>query len=258
MYGQTPEGTVDERGVVNAAGVQHLRGTRSREFWSRYDSIIIGQGAARLSRGFFNNWVDFAAADRLQWFSGRDTGAGPAYTNQVTERTDWAQDLYRTRIEFLTPPGLADIESDANDAQIMPLLFAHELPNSLAMSVVLAESDEIARAPASHFPAGFGPAYPVISGAAAPATLAGSNGEPSVNNSWVWPEPITLAAKAKLTVSASVDAPLRQAFANLPGPGTRLIPDGQGGFVELANWYIIRISFDGPRYLQIRGARSSA
>ena len=37
-----------------------------------------------------------------------------------------------------------------------------------------------------------------------------------------------------------------------------LVPDGAGGTVELPNWYIIRITMRGPRYLQLRGARSSA
>lgn len=266
MYGQEmipmgPGGggnTEDDRGVLGAAAVANLRKTRSREQWTRFDSVIIGPGAARLSRGFFDSWVDFAAADQLQWFGSRDGGAGPSYTNQLTERADWAQDLYQTRMEFISPTGMSDLETDANDGDITPLLFSHELPNTMSMNVVLAESDNIARAPAVHFPAGFGPAYSVVSGAAAPTVIAGTNGEPSVRNSWIWPEPITLAAKAKLTVTAGIDQPLRQLFANLPGPGFRNIPIAGGGVHALPNWYIIRISFVGPRYLQLRGARSSA
>jgi hypothetical protein len=256
MYGQMNE--KDDRGILGKNAVANLRKTRSREQWSRFDSIIIGPGAANLSRGFFNNWVDFANADGLQWFSGRDTGAGPTATNQYTERADWAQDLYQTRIEFITPTGMADLETEANDGDITPLLFAHELPNSLAMSIILAESDNIAKAPASHFPAGLGPAYPVVSGAAAPTVIGGTNGEPSIGNSWKWPEPITLAAQSKLTVQGSIDQPLRQLFANLPGPGFRRVPTAGGSFYDLPNWYQIRVSFDGPRYLQLRGARSSA
>lgn len=257
MYGQETPGA-DDRGVMGPNAVAELRRTRSREQWSRFDSVIIGPGAARLSRGFFDNWVDFAAAEQLQWFSGRDTGAGNAYTNQLTERTDWAQDLYQTRIEFITPVGMADLETEANDGDVTPILFAHELPNALAMAVTLAESDNIAKAPASHFPAGFGPAYPVVSGAAAPTVIPGTNGEPSIGNSWKWPEPITLAAKAKLTVAGTIDQPYRQMFANLPGPGFRNIAIAGGGVFAMPNWYIIRVSFDGPRYLQLRGARSSA
>lgn len=258
MYGQDIQPEADDRGVVSRMGVAELRKTRSREQWSRFDSVIIGPGAARLSRGFFDNWDDFAAAESIQWFSGRDTGAGPAYTNQLTERTDWAQDLYQTRFEFITPPGMSDLETESVDGDITPILFAQELPNAMAIAVTLAESDNIAKAPASHFPAGFGTAYPVISGAAAPTVLGGSNGEPVVGNSWKWPEPITLAAKAKLTVTGTIDQPFRSLFANLPGPGFRNVPKRGGGFHQLPNWYIIRVSFDGPRYLQLRGARSSA
>lgn len=258
MYGQVNEVEIDDRGVMGKNAVANMRRTRSREQWSRFDSVIIGPGAGDLTRGWFNSWAAFAAADQLAWFSGRDTGAGTAYTNQTTERTDWAQDLYQTRIEMIAPPGMSDLETESNDGDFTPIMFAQELPNALAMTVTLAESDNIAKAPASHFPAGFGTAYPVISGAASPTVLGGSNGEPVVSNSWKWPEPITLAAKAKLTVSATIDQPFRALLANLPGPGFRNVPIAGGLFQALPNWYIIRISFDGPRYLQLRGARSSA
>jgi hypothetical protein len=67
-----------------------------------------------------------------------------------------------------------------------------------------------------------------------------------------------LAAKAKLTVRGSIDAPLRAMLASLPGPGAKRIPIGNGQYYEMPNWYGIRISFWGPRYLQMRGARSSS
>lgn len=257
MFGEQ-EVIADGRGVIDKASAASIRDLRAAEMWDRYDSIVIGPGAALRSRGWFNNWVDFAGADQLEWFSGRDTAAGPAYTNQTTERTDWAQDLYQTRIEFLTPPGIGDLETDENDAQFTPLWFSTVFPNQISIRVVLAESDEIMRGPAAHFPAGLGGAYPLVAGAGAPTTVGSSNGEPHVSNAWKWPDPIMLAAKAKLTVRGSIDAPLRALLGAMAGPGNKLVPDGQGGFIEVPNWYVIRVSNWGPRYLQIRGARSSA
>lgn len=248
----------DSRGVVPPAEAADVRELRAAEMWDRYDSVVVGPGASRKSAGWFDTWQDMASADKLEWFSGRETAAGEAYTNQPTERTDWAQDLYQTRIEFIAPIGIGDLETDVNDAQTMPLLFSQMFPNQIAFKVILAESDEILKCPGSHLPAGLGTAYPFISGAAAPGVYGGSNGEPTVQNSWKWPEPIMLAAKAKLTVRATIDAPLRTLLASLPGPGYKQIPNGQGGVIQVPNWYVIRVSNWGPRYLQLRGARSSA
>ena len=114
------------------------------------------------------------------------------------------------------------------------------------------------RAPAAHYPAGLGPAYGLVSGASAPTALGGTNGEPHISNSFMWPDPVMLAAKAKLTVRGSIDAPLRSFLSKLDGPGTKQVPDGKGGFVTIDNWYVIRISHWGPRYLQLRGGRSSS
>lgn len=258
MYGQDPEALADSRGVIPPGAAQNIRKMRSAEMWTRYDTIVIGDGAANRSRGWFNNWTDFANADQLEWFSGRDTAAGPAYTNQNTERTDWAQDLYQTRIEFITPPGLSDLETEANDALVTPALFTQMFPNLINIKVVLADSDEIMRAPAAFYPAGLGPAYGSVSAAGSPTTFGATNGEPHVSNNFPWPDPIMLAAKAKLTVRGSIDAPLRGLLAQMPGPGNKQVSIGGGAFATMPNWYGIRISFWGPRYLQIRGARSSA
>ncbi len=257
-YGQDPESEQDSRGVLPPTAAAKLRELRAREAWTRYDSIVIGQGAAGRSRGWFDTWQQFADADTLEWFGGRDTAAGQSYTNQNSERSDWAQDLYFTKIEFLTPPGIADLDTDTNDSLNIPLLFSQQLPNQLTIRTILADSDEISRAPASHYPAGYGNAYSAVAGVASPVTIGGTNGEPNIGNSWKWPEPITLASKSKLTVKGQVDAPLRQLFASLPGPGTKNVPDGNGGTISYPNWYAIRIAFVGPRYLQLRGARSSA
>jgi hypothetical protein len=258
MYGQEPEATADSRGVVPADAAASIRAMRAAEMWTRYDTVMIGKGASLRSRGWFESWQDFANADQLEWFSGRDTAAGSAWVNQLTERTDWAQDLYQTRIEFVTPPGLGDLETDSNDALITPALFTQMFPSLIAIRVVLADSDEIMRAPATFYPAGLGPAYGALGAPAAQTTFGATNGEPHISNSFVWPSPIMLAAKAKLTVRGSIDAPLRAMLASLPGPGAKRIPIGNGQYYEMPNWYGIRISFWGPRYLQMRGARSSS
>lgn len=249
---------IDNRGVVSKEKADQIRDLRSAEQWERIDSVVIGPGASNKARGWFNTWQDFANADELQWFSGRDSSVGPAYSNQKTERTDWAQDFYQSLIEFISPVGLADHVTDANDAKLAPLLFAHELPRLLSTQIVLSDSDQIANAPANHFPSGFGVANPFMDGSAAPSTITGSQGSPVVSNGWKWPSPVMLAAKAKLTVIGRIDSPIREALRAMPGPGFMRIPLGNGLYHDMPMYYVIKITHRGPRYLQIRGARSSA
>jgi len=247
----------DARGLLTPSEVEQLRQTRAAEQWERTDTICIGPGANAIDNGWFNTWAAFSAADELVWFSGRSSNVGRSYCNQLVERTDWAQDIYQTLVELIPPVGIQDIESDANDALISPLLFMQELANQLNLVVRLAESDDIASAPASHYPAGFGTAFPAISAAAAPVVVPGANGQPQIRNGWKWPEPIKLAAKSKLTVIGRVDNPLRGLLAAMPGPGVKHVPV-TGGEFDYSNFYRIRITMRGPRYLQLRGARSSA
>lgn len=249
---------VDGRGVVKSEFAEQVRKTRAAEQWERVDSIVIGPTAGDRSKGWFNSWADFASAEALQLFQGRDAQVGSSYVNQTSERTDWAQDLYQTGIEFVVAPGLAEFMSDSNDAALTQYLFKQLLPHNLTTSIVLAESDEIARMPASHFSAGYGNTGMFSDAAGSTVTQGGTMGVPHISNGWQWPEAIMLAAKANLKVNFRVDQPIREALRVLPGPGYINIPTSGGGTYQMPLWYQIRMFFRGPRYLQLRGARSSA
>ncbi len=257
MYGQDIEVHPDRRGVIPAEEAAQVRKLRAEEQWERYDSVIVGQGAEAQSRGWYNTWATFAAAQQLRWFSGRDPGVGSAFTNQFDSRSDWAQDFHQVCVEFITPAGLADYSSDGNDPVLTQILFGQWLSQYLRLRVVLSDSDDIAAAPASHFPAGFGQSYPLVSAAAAPVVYAGNNGEPVVANSWKFPDPVMLAAKSTIRIEGEISEPLRGAFGAMAGPGVLNIP-GAAGIFQLPLFYMIRITLRGPRYLQLRGARSSA
>lgn len=257
-YGQDTTNS-DGRGVVPHAEAAELRRTRSREQWERVDSIVIGRGATNTSRGWFNNWSDFANADKLQWFSGRDSNVGSSFTNQDGERTDWAQDIYDISCQFVAPPGIGDLETDGNDALNSPMFF-QMLSNALSLRVILSESDAIANAPADHFPSGFGTSYPLVASSGTSVVLKGNNGEPIVSNTWHFPVPIMLAAKSRITIEGRIDLPDRAMWAALTGPGDKNVPTGDPAapFHLMPNWYKIKLTARGPRYLQLRGARSSA
>lgn len=252
--------TTDGRNVIDKGDAKLVRHFRAQEQWERYDSVVVGQGASVQARGWFENWNTFAQAQNLQWFSGRDAGVGPSYTNQEGERTDWAQDIYQVTVQFIAPLGIADLETDPNDALNTQALFMM-LASNLHLRVILSESDEIASAPADHFPASFGQANVLANQQASPVFSVGTNGEAVVTNSWKFPEPIMLAAKSKITVRGTIDRPLANTFLNILGPGQKNIPTGRpapNDFVLQPNWYVIRVTMRGPRYLQLRGARSSA
>lgn len=264
QYNDLGQPEIDRRGLVTQSFAEKVRATRAAEQWERYDSIVIGgldangNGPRNLDDGWFNSWNQFSQATRFTFFSRRQEQVGFAFTNQPTERTDWAQDLFQMGVEFHAPVGMGDLESDANDETTVPMLFVNDLPNKSSFRVRLADADEIVMAPGSHFPSGYGVVDSFSSAAAAPTTYGGHQGNAHVSNTWKWPEPIMLAAQAKITVIGEVDNPLRDLLEGLPGPGSKLIPDGAGGQIQYPNWYIIRVFLRGPRYLQLRGARSAA
>lgn len=260
MYGQDVDISTanDGRGLVPPDVAKIIRDTRVGEHWERYDSIVIGEGANALDPGWFNTWTAFSAAENLTWFSRRQPNVGSSYQNQETERTDYAQDIHQTGIEFIAPVGMSDREEVEADGEFTPIMFQTMLPTMMGFRVILAEADEIARIPANHAPSGYGVAGFNASGAAAPMVSAGSQGDPRVQNTWKWPEPLMLAAQGKLTCRARVDNPLRDFLRFLPGPGAKLVQDVDGVVRRLPNWYVIKVFHRGPRFLQLRGARSAA
>lgn len=258
MYKDLGQPEIDRRGIVSQSFAAQVRATRAAEQWERYDSVVIGTGANALDDGWFNTWAAFSQATRFTFFSRRQEQVGFAFTNQPTERTDWAQDLFQMGIEFVAPTGIGTMEDDANDELVTPILWTTDFPNKCSFRVRLADADEIVMAPGSHFPSGFGVEQLFVSAGAAPTAFAGNVGAAHVSNTWKWPEPVMLAAQAKVTVIGEVDNPFRDLLENLPGPGNKLIPNGQGGQITYPNWYYIRVMLRGPRYLQLRGARSAA
>lgn len=274
LYGQEIEAITDSKGRVLPEIAEEIRKTRVAEQWERYDSIVIGPGAKALDDGWFDTWADFANADSLVWFTKRSSNVGRSYTNQGTERTDWAQDFYQTGIEFIAPPGLGERESEVLDQVIMPIFFTRELPNRMVFRITIADADTIAEFPGIHGPSGYGTTGVEASQAPAPLMVPGQTGEPHVSNTWKWPEPVMLPAQGRIAVQARIDQPIRalmQQLGDVEGencPGFKMLPPcgaaaaGTGGaplpFISYPNWYTIRVFHRGPRYLQLRGGRSAA
>lgn len=249
--------------MVDSATEQQVRDLRSKEQWLRYDSICIGPGASRADPGWFENFAEFAEAERILFNIGqRSKTVGFAYTNQGSEREDFAQDIYQSGIEFHAPPGILEAESQALDALVMPLLWSIEVPNRSSFRFSIADTDTVAIVPGIHAPAAVGTTSVLPDDSSSNVTIPGHTGTADVRNSWSWPSPIKIPAKGQWSVEMRLDRPLRECLAqlaNTPGSKTLVesLPDLQTNSVECPNWYFIRVWHRGPRYVQLRGARSA-
>ncbi len=243
-----------------------VRSLRSKEQWLRYDSVVIGPGAKEVDPTWFDTWAQFANAEKIRFNGGNRNGnVGLAYSNQQSEREDFAQDIYQSGIEFFSPPGILDLEQDATDALLMPLIFTQELPRRSSFLFQIADTDTIAVAPGIHMPAGVGTSGGATVNPAADVTPSGVQGTPDVRNTWNWPEPIKIPAQAQFTVTMRLDQPWKRCLLQLVNsPKSKVIPipppePGQEspGVIVCENWYVIRVWHRGPRYVQLRGARSA-
>lgn len=239
---------------------REARGMRAEEQWLRYDTVCIGEGAKSVDSGWFDTWEQFAKSSKIVWGVDRKD-AGDAFSNLSGPQEDFAQVIYQSGVDFLPPVGLSGFESQLLDA-IMPALFMRELPDAMAFHVQQANTDDVLVAPGGHLPGTSGVTGATLNGAGALILDAGQTGTADVRNSWQWPEPLQVPAKSKLQVISRVDGEMRDWLLQLPiSPGTKSIPyldaNNEPQTSTLDNWYRIRVWHRGPRFVQIRGARSA-
>lgn len=247
-------------GRVDREAAQTVRRMRAREQWERYDTVIVGNGAADQSKGWFNTFTGFANVQQLSWFQSRDANVDLAYTNQRSERLDYAQDLYNLNVEYIAPSYLAEFDSAGELSKIAQALWTQELPKAMSFEVLLADSDIIAQGPGTAFMSGRGNAGMFATDSGASVFNGGNNGLANRDNGWSFPEPIMLAAQAKITVRAYIAQPIKDALRALIGPGSWVFPNPSqpSGYYTMPQWFSIRVSLRGPRYMQLRGARSAS
>lgn len=244
---------------------QLARGLRAEEQWLRYDTICIGPGAKAINSTWFENFSEFADADSLTWMDGsRTRQVGLAYCNQSGDTEDWSQRIYQTGIEFMAPPGIAEGETVALDSAVMPEIFTRLLPEMMSFRVIMQDLDDVLIAPGSHMPGIAGVSGGFADGAGSTLFDAGQRGTGDIRNSWTWPKPLGVPAKSKISVNARIDNPVKgflRSLTTVPGSKSFVIPAALPitGFqtVTLRNWYRIMVWHRGPRFVQLRGARSA-
>lgn len=248
---------------VGAEEQQKIEDIRNEEQWTRYDTIMVGRDAPKVTQnGWKGTFSDFANEDLLTWNDGsRTKQIGKSYCNQSGNTEDFAQLIYQTGVEFLAPVGLGrDVEFSA-DALVMVNYWTQTLPRSMSFSVKLQDTDEWLLVPGSHLPGGTGTTGAYATDSGLPLIYPGQNGEPNLGAVWQWPKPLRVAAKKKLVVEATLDKPVKEFLQQLnanPGLAFVTVPDGAnpGQFKQatMKLWFGIRVWHRGPRRVQLRGA----
>lgn len=237
---------------------QEIRETRVREPWEFYDTIIVGLGANAVDPGWFNTFAAFANAQQLQWFRSRAPSVPQAYCNRPFDRADYHFDIERIHAEFLTPSSFG-IVSYPPDQLVMPSKWARQLPNELAVSFKISDTDEILSVVAAHLPAGAGPFGGHIDNMPNPQTEPATNGQSVWGNGWCFEEPIMIPRGATFVARGFLAPQMQTYLALLPnGPGSDILPgDNAAQLVFVPRWYGIRLRLVGARYVQLRGGRSA-
>lgn len=231
-----------------------LRKVRSVEFFLYYDSIVIGPGARSIEPSWFETFQQFADADRLTFFAGRNGSAGLGYYNTRFDRRDQAYYIDHMGIEFIAPGAPRVYCEQGAEAHSIPFLFGQVLPDHLGLEMTQQAADTVLQIPARRAPAGAGAVRQFADGLGLGAYYPGGNGEALSNNLLHFPEPRKVPASTTVEIVGRIDTPLRaalQAFAASPGfANYPSFPDGT--FVRMANWYTIRIVLICRRRLQVR------
>lgn len=254
--------------MVDATLEETVRGLRSKEPWVRYDSVVIGPGLPNV-QGWFANFGALAATEAVRFNDGTRTegSAGAEYCNQSGDTEDWAQNIYRTAIEFHAPFGIEEVEQSSYDEAFGPVFWTQEVPRRCITTVSLQDTDNILRVPPVMLPANLGVSNAVLGGAASIFCVPGQTGADDLRSGWTWAKPIEVPAKGKVIVTIALGKPVRTFLQQVGifAPGQKLVPMsvvGAAGLivnqvVPYPNWYFIRVSHWGPRFVQLRGARSS-
>lgn len=249
---------------MSEALTQAGRKVRSREQWLRYDSIVIGPGARQVNGTWFDNFQQFADADRLTWFTGaRNREVGLSYSNIAGDTEDFAQMIYQSGIEFIAPIGATGTDTvGIENVGVLQNLFVNELPKRMAFTVRMMDTDDVLIAPGIHMPGAVGTSGQTGLVSSAISFQAGQTGDPNIRNSWSWPEPLEVPARSKIQLTARIDKPVKNLLLALDqAPGFKNYPiplaNNEVGFEAVPNWYVIRIWHRGPRFVQLRGARTA-
>ena len=246
------------------------RRLRAKEFFPWYDSVAVFAGARALSPNWYNTFAEFATADQCTWFSGNGRNIGRSYSNQATERLDFALDIFGCQVDFEAPLGTAKYDTTVVDTDVMSQKWTRDLPRMLSLTMRIAGTDDLFTLPACKIPSGEGPLGDGLNGLGSTVSNPGVNGLAMWQNMITFPDPIELPANQTFQVIGRVDDPLKSYMAQLQAcpefevlptcPADGVLPPGSIAtpIYRMPKRYNIRITLWGAAHRQLRGARSAA
>jgi len=236
---------------------------RNKEVWTRYDSILIGPGARDEDRGWFNDWSQFAGTNKIKLFAAPRPNTDVAWCN-TSDREDWAQLVYMMNIEFIAPGGDLRRLSNAFDFDFASWWLT-EVPRSTYCEVQLVSADQILSIPANFAPAGHGTTEARIDGSASPSIGPGTVGTANVGQGYVWTTPLGIPRGKRISVNLEFEQRIFHpllGLTNAPGFTDFATVDPANPLNTIVrripNRFGIRVSLNGPRFAQLRGAYSQS
>lgn len=246
---------------------------------SLYDTVIICEsmyGKETSINGWFTTFAGFAANEKHTFFKSRTEGSSNlAYCNmQSADSVDFVFKVFSFGVRFFAPvsPDAINytIQSPVQYADNMPAFWTFDLPKFCGIDFRV-QQDIIIENTCLATPSGYGPRG---GGGAQPATdtrignanqipwktNVGTIGEPSIDNRFPLPEPISIPRNTQIEANIYVSEYGRYVLSRLVGPLRNVIltekqaaGPGITDYIQLPTRYGIQVSLYGYREVQQRG-----
>lgn len=245
-----------------------------------YDTVCVSKklyGKETSIGGWFTTFSGFGANEKHTFFKSRTEGSSHlAYCNlNSADNIDFVFKVFSFGVRFFAPvtPDAVNftIQSPTQYAENMPAWWLWELPKLCGVDFrvqqdVIIENTCLA-SPSGYGPRGGGGAQPATDTRVAFAnqipwkTIAGTIGEPSVDNRFPLPNPISIPRSTPVEANIYVSPIARYILGQLAGPESAMmlnenqatVSPVEADYISLPQRYGIQVSLYGYREVQQRG-----
>ena len=276
MYGQEEE--IMEPGVPEEIAAEPTF-TNVREDFDYFDSVVIYHEMSDLSQippGWFTNFQNFAAANRLNFFDVRNrANTDLAFCNVETrDMTAYAMLIDAISVSFWSPANkMLRFAAGAGTTPFYDAFQAawwdNDLPRHCSL-VLRVQQDERLKTTCMMAPAGGGPVaggFGIVnavtnfgdqlmqSSHAYPTPCGMEQGAPHITNQWPFPEPLQIPRRANLSVSIELNEYAKTVIAAYAPQACGYLFPWEGELPDV--WrpmpFGITVAISGKRLVQQRG-----
>lgn len=246
---------------------------------SLYDTVVICRqmyGKEASIGGWFTTFAGFGANDHHTFFKSRTEGSSHlAYCNmQSADSVDFVFKVFSFGVRFFAPvsPDCVNftIQSPAQYVENLPAWWLWDLPKYCGVDFrvqqdIIIENTCLA-SPSGYGPRGGGGAQPAIDTRVSNCnqipwkSVVGTIGEPSIDNRFPLPEPISIPRNTQIEANIYVSEYGRYVLSRLVGPLSDIILTEQQASTPIVSDYLamptrygIQVSLYGCREVQQRG-----